>query len=245
MTYMKQVSLPRTVTPNAGSFSYLPGRLSICLILALTLWIGVAWVALAQGPTCTVTSTADSGANSLRQCISEVDPGGTINFNLTYPATIALTTSEITIDKALTINGPGAAQLAISGDDTYRIFYINAGSTDAITVTGLTIRDGYVDGDGGGIYNSSGYDVEIQNCIIAGNGLDISGSNIEDYLISRGYNIIGTVTDENFQYNATGDLYGDPNGTTSPNPGATESPTIVNANLAPLADNGAIPKPTP
>ncbi|MCB0069780.1 MAG: hypothetical protein KDD77_21600, partial [Caldilineaceae bacterium] len=84
---------------------------------------------------------------SLRQAIADVCAGGTVNFSLSYPTTITLTSGEIIIDKSLTIDGPGATNVAVSGNDASRIFY----ASGEVTIDGLTLRDGYAS-DGGAIY---------------------------------------------------------------------------------------------
>jgi hypothetical protein len=55
----------------------------------------------------TVTNTDDSGPGSLRQAISDAQLGDSIDFALTTPATITLTSGELVITKPLTIAGPG------------------------------------------------------------------------------------------------------------------------------------------
>jgi hypothetical protein len=62
-------------------------------------------------------------------------------------------------------------------------------------------------------------------------------------ILSAGYNLIGSVGTTDFSGNATGDRYGDPNGTTIPNAGAIESATTISVLLGPLANNGG-PTPT-
>jgi hypothetical protein len=62
-----------------------------------------------------VTSTADSGAGSLRQALADALPGDTITFNLTSPATITLN-SRLVISKNVSIEGLGADQLTIRAD---------------------------------------------------------------------------------------------------------------------------------
>ncbi|MCA9938546.1 MAG: hypothetical protein KC418_07890, partial [Anaerolineales bacterium] len=57
-------------------------------------------------PIVMVTSDADRGPGSLRQAILDVCAGGEIGFDLPMPASILLTGGQLTIDKALTINGP-------------------------------------------------------------------------------------------------------------------------------------------
>lgn len=84
----------------------------------------------AQAATVSVTSTADSGSGSLRQAIADAAPGDTITFALPNPSTITLT-SELVIAKDLTIVGPGAAALTISGNNTTRAFFVNPGAAGA------------------------------------------------------------------------------------------------------------------
>lgn len=91
-----------------------------------------------------VTNTNDSGAGSLRDAIASASSGDTINFNLTYPATITLTTGSLQIPVDLTISGPGESNLAISGNNASKIFEIPSGVT--IVITGLAMQDGYFGG---------------------------------------------------------------------------------------------------
>ena len=75
--------------------------------------------------------------------------------------TIPLSSGQITIDKDLTIQGPGADVLTVQNtaarSTTSRIFYVNSGVT--VTIAGLTISGGDIYGEssparGGGIYNT-------------------------------------------------------------------------------------------
>jgi uncharacterized repeat protein (TIGR01451 family) len=59
------------------------------------------------GKTITVTSSADDGPGSLREAIANVCTGGRIEFDLTTPTTITLTSGELLIERAMTIAGPG------------------------------------------------------------------------------------------------------------------------------------------
>ena len=104
--------------------------------------------------TITVTNTNDSGAGSLRQAIADANPGDTIDFDLTYPVTITLTNGQLIIEKDLTIGGPGASNLIISGNYKSRIFTIGFGFT--VPISGVTIANSYGFGvHGGGIYNNN------------------------------------------------------------------------------------------
>src|SRR5215471_11934922 len=98
-----------------------------------------------------VTSTADSGPGSLRDVVGSAAPGDTIMFNIALPATISLTSGEIQIMSSITIAGPGANALTISGSNLSRVFLTGVSST-SVTISGLTIANG--NGlSGGGIFN--------------------------------------------------------------------------------------------
>jgi uncharacterized repeat protein (TIGR01451 family) len=86
-----------------------------------------------------VTNTNDAGAGSLRQAITDANANSgadTIGFNLgagTHTITLASSLPAITGD--LTIVGPGASSLTVSGDGTFRILSITAGTVDINAVT--------------------------------------------------------------------------------------------------------------
>ena len=127
-----------------------------------------------RAATVTVTTTADSGAGSLRSAIAAASAGDTIDFAVAGPA-IILTSGELVINQDLTIQGPGAANLAISGNHSSRVFNLNG----TVTISDLTIKDGeatdccpgplqsghyYL---GGGIL-SSGV-LTLNRCVVTGN----------------------------------------------------------------------------
>lgn len=93
----------------------------------------------AWGATETVTSTQDDGPGSLRQALNTAGPGDTIQFSVT--GTITLATALPNIGNDLTIIGPGAAQLAISGNGAVQVFWINPGTV--VSMSGLTIKNAY------------------------------------------------------------------------------------------------------
>jgi len=89
-----------------------------------------------------VMNNADSGAGSLRQAILDACDGSTITFANTVISPITLV-SELPIDKNLTIHGPGAAMLTISGNNAVRVFNIGSVNNSVIvTMSGLTIANG-------------------------------------------------------------------------------------------------------
>ena len=102
----------------------------------------------------TVTSSADSGAGTLRQAILDAAPGDTIDF-AGGVTPITLTSAELLINKNLTISGPGANLLtvqrsAVGGTPNFRIFHIASGAF-VVTISGLTISNGNIAANGGGI----------------------------------------------------------------------------------------------
>ena len=114
-----------------------------------------------------VTNTNDSGSGSLRQAILEAPGGSTISFAKALNGqTITLTSGDLQINQSLKINGPGAAELAVSGGGSSQVFDIAGGAN--VTIKGLTITDGLSDqGSGGGIMNSGNLTLD---------GADVTGN---------------------------------------------------------------------
>jgi hypothetical protein len=145
-----------------GQLVKISNRLLLPVVSASLLLFGANGAAAA---TITVTSTADSGAGSLRQAILDAASGDTINFSLPADSTITLTSAELAITKSLTITGPGADTLTVQrstagGTPSFRILHFS-GVSD-ITISGLTISHGSTGvSDGGGMLNDSGGTVNI------------------------------------------------------------------------------------
>jgi len=116
-----------------------------------------------------VTTLADDGPGSLRQTIADAASGDTITFIAN--GTIILTNGELVLDKNLTLIGPGAASLVISGDLASRVF--NVASNMTVSISGLTVRDGNAPSDGGGIYSSG--NLALTNCLITANAAGGNG----------------------------------------------------------------------
>jgi len=124
-----------------------------------------------------VTNTNDSGAGSLRQAISDANanPGADeIIVDDVLTGTIVLTTSQLAISSPMTIQGPGAEQLAISGNDTFRVFYID--TPESVDISGLSIVSGnsISVGGGGGIFNSSD-NLTVTDCTFSSNTATAGG----------------------------------------------------------------------
>jgi CSLREA domain-containing protein len=131
------------------------------------------------GTVCTLRA-AIMEANALTSC-GTID----INFSLTLPNSITLGSALDTIGHNVNINGPGADQLVIDGNDTYRIFVVGSGRT--VTIDGLVLAYGFASGvgeNGAGVLNNG--DLTVTNSIIASNQTPNSGAGI--------YNNGGTLT---------------------------------------------------
>jgi hypothetical protein len=102
--------------------------------------------------TLTVTSAADNGAaGTLRALLAAAHNGDTIQFsNHLDGSTITLTAGQLPVDASVTIKGPGANELTISGNSASRIFNVASGVTS--TISGLTLTRGSAT-DGAGILN--------------------------------------------------------------------------------------------
>ena len=107
-----------------------------------------------------VNSLADPGdgvcANNectLREAIAAAQDGDRITFKSNLAGTISLGAGQLLIEKSLTIEGPGAEELAVSAQNASRVFQIGTSSTDvSVTLSGLTITDGNaLPATGGGI----------------------------------------------------------------------------------------------
>src|SRR5438045_1473694 len=108
-------------------------------------WVGPGVQAAGAATTLHVTSTANSGAGTLRDQVTAASSGDTIVFDVA--GTITLTSGEIAFNKDLTFTGPGASALTVSGNDNSRIFDISGSS--AVTISGLTIAHGSSGSSGG------------------------------------------------------------------------------------------------
>src|SRR5262245_57178452 len=77
-----------------------------------------------------VTTLTDGVAGSLRDAITQAnahDGAEIIDFQPGLTGTIALTGGELELTDDLTINGPGADSLTVSGNNASRIFKVESG----------------------------------------------------------------------------------------------------------------------
>ena len=126
----------------------------------------------------TVENTNDSGPGSLRDAITQansltnLDTDNTIQFATT--GVIRLETKLPSLEKNFTITGPGATNLAISGQQTNSILLIEANAR--VVVSGLTLADGF-GASGGGALTNRGL-LTFQSCIFTNNTANNEGGAI-------------------------------------------------------------------
>jgi len=127
----------------------------------------------------TVTDNSDSPTDtgSLRYAVNNAPSGSTIEFASTVTSPITLTNGVLTIGTKLDIEGPGANNLTISGNNTTGIFSVTGGTT--ATIAGLTLTGG-ISADGGAILNSG--TLTVNNCTVTkstatyGGGIENEGT---------------------------------------------------------------------
>ena len=118
--------------------------------------------------TFTVTSLLDSGAGSLREAVTaaNANPGAdTIDFGVT--GSIGLTSGQLDITDSLTISGPGAGALTVSGERLSRVFAIAGDPT--IVIANLTVANGLTWGSPGGGISMAGGTVTLGHVSVSGN----------------------------------------------------------------------------
>jgi fibronectin-binding autotransporter adhesin len=103
-----------------------------------------------------VTSTADSGPNTLRAAIGETNAATQpveIDFQLGDAATITLTSGQLELNTAqpIAIVGPGADRLAVDGNGASRVFEIDTGVT--VSISGMSVTGGFTTDTGAGLLN--------------------------------------------------------------------------------------------
>ncbi len=179
-----------------------------------------------------------AGDVSLREAILFSSAAGTINFSSSLAGgTITLTQGELAINKDLTINGLGADNLTVSGNNAFRVFNINDGDNSRlidVVIDGLTIADGNpntTDRSGGGIFNSE--NLTVTSSTITNNKAGLFGGGI--------LNNQGTVTIANstISSNQTDEKDGSAGGGIYNNRGIVEvDKTTISDNYARLSGGG-------
>jgi hypothetical protein len=121
----------------------------------------------------TVANLLDSGPGSLRQALLDTPAGGTVDFQPGLAGTITLTSGELELHTSVTIQGPGAANLAVSGNGLSRVLEVFDGA--AVVLADLTITDGLVSATatdtasalGGGVYVNADASLTAQGDVLS------------------------------------------------------------------------------
>jgi hypothetical protein len=131
-----------------------------------------------NGPVYTVNDPADPGDPactetncSLRAAITAASAGDpsiehAIDFDLTYPVTITLSSPLPAITGTVVISGPGSTNLSVSGNGLYRVLEVGSGAR--LDLSGVAVRQGYDPLRGGGIFIDHGR-LSLVDSLIADN----------------------------------------------------------------------------
>ena len=135
-----------------------------------------------------VTTTADSGAGSLRQAINDTCDGGAVTFNIpnndagydptTKQHTIKLISGVLQVNRSVTIDAAGANSVIVDGNNQTRILSIGGNAT--VVINGLTMQKGVSGGDNGGAISNQNGTLTLNNCVLRHNHADVSGGAIEN-----------------------------------------------------------------
>lgn len=137
---------------------------------------------------------------SLRDAITAIEANngstGSITFAKSLNGTITLSGALPALSGQITITGPGASNLTVSGGNTVQVFYVASG---AASISGLTIANGNSagSGNGGGIYNNGS--LTVNNSAFTGNSANTYGGGIYS-----GFSNNLIVTDSTFSGNSAG-----------------------------------------
>ncbi len=155
----------------------------------------------ANAPIVVDSLTDDGTGTTLRDAIDQANSVGgqdTITFSVT--GTITLTSDLPNIDEGTLIQGPGADQLTVDGDDSFQIFNFFGISTAEYdsSVSGLTLTGGHTGVAGGAIVKAySNGNLAISDCVITGNSTDGPGGGIALYDTRGDITITDTVVSDN------------------------------------------------
>jgi hypothetical protein len=152
-------------------------RMALTLILTIGM-VGIQPPKSVLAAALLVTNTNDSGMGSLRQAMADSASGGTIGFDPSLAGQTITLTSNLLIDKDLTMDGSGlSSRVSISGNNNVSVFLVGPGVT--VAIKSLIIRNGKAI-NGGGIYNNGGTLHVIDSLFTANSAIS------DPYLVSNG-----------------------------------------------------------
>jgi hypothetical protein len=172
-----------------------PGR-ELVAGAGLSLGAVFALGATAQAATLEVDNTTDDGSAAMQACTATPNDcslhGATLVSNastavtdtITFASTLSGQTISLlgqkNITDGVTISGPGAGALAVSGNDAVRVFNVDlTAAGESVEISGLTIRDGLapVNETGGAIRNADA-SLTISGAIVTSSFAGSSGGGI-------------------------------------------------------------------
>jgi hypothetical protein len=137
-----------------------------------------------------VANCDDSGPGSLRDAFTNAVSGDVIDLTSLGCSSITLSSGALTTSvDDLTINGPGASDLAIDGGNSDRVM-AHTSYYGTLTIDGLTIRNGSYVYSGPGNYDSAA----PGGCIFSEHNVTISNSAIE-HCNASGQAVFGAAVD--------------------------------------------------
>jgi hypothetical protein len=158
--------------------------------------------------TFTVTNLVDAAVanpgdapGTLRQAVFDANntPGAdVIDFQAGLTGTIPLTQGELTVTDAVDVQGPGAAVIAVSGNNSSRIFVLAA----ATTISGLTLTGGITPNSGGAIMAAA--DLTLADSVVTGNTAAEGGGGIA----ADGYYMTLRISNSTISSNVSGSFGG-------------------------------------
>ncbi|MDQ2653146.1 MAG: hypothetical protein M3Z20_08880, partial [Chloroflexota bacterium] len=128
-----------------------------------------------SGPKPAVCDITIGPADDLRQAVDAATPGARVCLEAgTYPVA-----GRLTIGKALTLIGKGAAQTILQGDGSDGVLELSTAAIDspeiAIHLEGLTVTGGNALEEGGGILGRNHVSATLVDCVIANNEVTWNG----------------------------------------------------------------------
>jgi CSLREA domain-containing protein len=155
-----------------------------------------------------VNNNCDASACSLRAAIQLAAADGEpsdINFKRDMTGTIELNSGLTINSNDLSIVGPGAAKLHISGNNLFRVLSIPVG-TERFYMSGLTIKNGQTpnQGNGAGILIENALETRLENIRVINNSADNNGGGI--YALNAGLKLINSEISNNTATNDGGGI---------------------------------------
>jgi len=146
--------------------------------------------ALAGNGTCDLRE-AIAAANTnaaVGQCVAGTAGADTITFAPNVTGTITLTAGELALYEDVTIQGPGARMLTVSGGNVSRVIYVDFDVTASINDLTMANGNGVGEGNGeffdfgGGIFNVGV--LTLNRCTVSGNTADSGGGILNSHILT-------------------------------------------------------------